>query len=89
LPSIVALVVPLLDCANCGRRSLSISSNSVGVPVSLVLTFLWRQNLFVFGYHLHADSLFVIYFYPEDWDDIYFRNVCCLSSDYTVLYLTN
>jgi hypothetical protein len=37
-------------------------------------------------YLLHTGFLLGLFFDPEDGSDVFFRNVGCLSTDYTALY---
>jgi hypothetical protein len=40
-------------------------------------------------YFLYASFFLRLFFYPEDGSEIYLRNLGCLSTTYTALYLTN
>jgi hypothetical protein len=53
---------------------------------SVISLWLCIESLFA-CYMLHDGFLLDLFFHPEDWDDMFLRNISWLSADYTALYI--
>jgi hypothetical protein len=62
-----------------------LSARSVFIDDRKMEVFEWITQWITFSYLLHASFLLGL-FDPEDGGDIFLRNICLLSTDYTTLY---